>query len=79
MKKVNYLDVMYSFNDGTYRPYQKPDNIMLQYIHVESNHHPNIMKQITKIIQKIPSQLSSNEESFDEAKLQKSVYQKKLK
>ena len=52
---------------------------MLQYIDVESNHPPNIMKQITKTIQKIPSQLSSNEESFDEAKLQKSVYEQKLK
>ena len=35
MKIGNYLDVTFNLNDGTYRPYQKPDNI-IQYIHVES-------------------------------------------
>ena len=45
MKVVNYLDVTFNLDDGTYRPYQKPDNI-IQYIHVESNHPPNIIKQI---------------------------------
>ena len=51
MKVVNYLDVTFNLNDGTYRPYQKPDNIM-QYIHVESNHPPNIIKQVSKTIEK---------------------------
>ena len=61
MKTVNYLDVTFNFNDGTERPYQKPHNI-IQYIHVESNHPPNIIKQIPKTIEKRLSQLSSNEE-----------------
>ena len=43
MKVVNYLDVTFNLNDGTYRPYHKTDNIIL-YIHVESNHPPNIIK-----------------------------------
>ena len=43
MKIVNYLDVTFHLNDSTYRPYQKLDNIM-QYIHVESNHPPNIIQ-----------------------------------
>ena len=60
MKIVNYLDVTFNLNDGTYRPYQKPDNI-IQYIHVESNHPPNIIKQIPKTIEKRLSQLSSSE------------------
>ena len=34
MKTVNYFDVTFNLNDGTYRPNQKPDNI-IQYIHVE--------------------------------------------
>ena len=51
MKVVNYLDVTFNLNDGTYRPYQKTDNI-IQYIHVESNHPPNIIKQIPKTIEK---------------------------
>ena len=53
MKEVNYLDVTFSLNDGTYQPYQKPDNI-IQYIHVESNHPPTIIKQNPKAIKKIP-------------------------
>ena len=62
MKIVNYLDVTFNLNDGTYRPYQKPDNI-IQYIHVESSHPPNIIKQIPKTIEKRLSQLSSSEEN----------------
>ena len=65
-KVVNYLDVIFNLNDGTYRTYQKPDNI-IQYIHVESNHPPNIIKQIPKTIEKCLSQLSSNEEIFNES------------
>ena len=85
MKVVNYLDVTFNLNDCTYRPYQKPDNI-IQYIHVGSNHPPNIIKQIPKTIEKRLSQLSSNEEMFNESappfyedKLHQSGYQQKLK
>ena len=53
MKIVNYLDITFNLNDGTYLPYQKPDNI-IQYIHVESNHPPNIIKQILKTTKKTP-------------------------
>ena len=63
MKTVNYLDVTFNFNDGTYRPYHKTDNIT-QCIYVESNHPPNIMKQIPKRIEKHLSQLSSNEKNI---------------
>ena len=65
MEVVNYLHVTFNLNDGTYRPYQKPDNI-IQYIFVESNHLPNIIKQIPKTIEKRFSQLASNEEIFNE-------------
>ena len=47
MKVGNYLHVTFNLNDDTYLPYQKPDNI-IQYIQVESNHPPNIIKQISK-------------------------------
>ena len=66
------------------RPYQKPDNI-IQYTHVESNHPPNIMKQIPKTIEKRLSHLSSNEDIFNESapfyedKVHESGYQQKLK
>ena len=47
MKIVNYLAVTFNLNDGTYRPYQKPDKI-IQYIHVESTYPPNIIKRFPK-------------------------------
>ena len=84
MKIVNYLDFTFNLNDGTYRPYQKPDNI-IQYINVKSYHPPNIIKQILKTIEKRLSQLSSNEEIFNELApfyediLHQSGYQQKLK
>ena len=80
MKVVNYLDVTFNLNGGTYQPYQNPANI-LQCIHVESNHPPNIIKQIPKN----SSQLSSNEEILNESarfyedKLHQSGYQQNLK
>ena len=54
-------------------------------MHVESNHPPNITKVVPKTIEKRLSQLSSNEEKFDESapfyedKLHQSGYQQKLK
>ena len=84
MKIVNYLDVTFDLNDGTCRPYQKSGNI-IQYIHVKSNHPPNIIKQIPKTIEKSLSQLSSSEEIFNDSapfyedKLYQSGYQQKLK
>ena len=40
MKIVNYLDVTLNLDDGSYRPYKKP-NEETNYIHVNSDHpHP---------------------------------------
>ena len=47
MKVGNYLHVTFNLNDDTYLPYQKPDNT-IRYIQAESNHPPNIIKQIPK-------------------------------
>ena len=44
---MKIVDVTFNLNNGTYRPYQKPDNT-IQDMHVESNHPPNIIKQIPK-------------------------------
>ena len=72
-------------NTRLHRPYQKPDKIIQNIQHAESNHPPNIIKQIPKTIEKRLSQLSSNEyifnesEPFYEDKLHQSGYQQKLK
>ena len=74
-KIVDYLDVTLNLNNGTYKPYCKPDN-KIQYINIESNHPPNIINQIPKTIEKRLSDLSSNETIFNAAV---PIYQKALK
>ena len=65
-KVVDFLDVTLNFKDGTYKPYQKPD-IKVSYINVQSNHPPNIIKQLPKTIEQRLSNDSSNETIFNEA------------
>ena len=83
-KIVNYLDVTLNLIDGSYKPYHKPDN-NIQYINIESNHPPNIIKQLPKTIEKRLSKLSSSEKIFNEStkfyeeKLKQSGYNVKLK
>ena len=45
LKVVDYLDATFSLNDGSYKPYKKPNDETL-YIHAKSNHPPNIIKQL---------------------------------
>ena len=65
-KVVNYLDVTFNLNDGTYKPYHKPDN-KITYINVQLNHSPNIIKQPPKTIEQRLSHNSSNVTIFNEA------------
>ena len=66
MKIVHYLDVTLNLNDGSYRPYKKP-NEETNYIHVNSNNPPSILKQLPMSIEKRLSSLSSSKEIFEEA------------
>ena len=59
-KIVDYLDIKLNLNDGTFQPYQKPDN-KLQYINAQSNHPHSVIKQIPKTIEKRLSDHSSNQ------------------
>ena len=43
MKIVNSVDVTLNLNDGSYRPYKKPD-LETNYVHVNSDHHPSVLK-----------------------------------
>ena len=43
MKVVNYLDVTFNVNNGTYKPYTKPKN-EIKDIHKNSNHSPNVIQ-----------------------------------
>ena len=61
MKTVNYLDFTLNLNDGSYRPYKKP-NEETNYIHVSSDHPSSILKQLAKSIEKQLSSLSLSKE-----------------
>ena len=45
LKIVDYLDVTLNLSEGSYKAFQKP-NSKISYIHRESNHPPNIIKQL---------------------------------
>ena len=83
LKIVDYLDITLNLNDGTYKPYRKPNDETL-YIHTKSNHPPNIIKQVPISIENRIRNLSSNKQIFDEAAnhyqeaLKKSGYNYKL-
>ena len=72
---VDFLDITMNLSNGTYKPYAKPDN-QLQYINTQSNHPPNVIKQIPRTIEQRLSDHSSNEEIFAQAKI---PYEKALK
>ena len=78
------MDISLNSNNWNYNPYYKPDN-QIVHIHKDSNHPPNIIKQIPKLIEKRISTISSNETTFNELKqihqkaLEKSGYQQTLK
>ena len=66
LKIVNYLDVTLNLNNGTFKPYHKPDDI-IQYINKESNHPPSIIEHLPASIEKRLSNNSSDEKIFKEA------------
>ena len=65
MKVVNYLDVTFNLNDGSYRSYRKPID-ETRYIHIHSDYPPSITKQFSRSIEKPLSQLSSSKDIFYE-------------
>ena len=79
LKEVDFLDVSLNLQNGTYRPYKKPNNKLL-YSNSLSNHSPNVIKQIPNSIQERLSKNLFNEEIFNTAKweytdvLKKSVF-----
>ena len=83
MKIVNQLDATLDLSTGSTKPYRKEDD-ETNYIHTESDHPPNIIRQLPISIEKRLSTLSSSEAIFQEAKghyqeaLERSGYTHKL-
>lgn len=72
--KVNFLDVTLDLQSGKHYPYTKEGNVPL-YVHKKSNHPPSILKNIPESINKRLSEISSDKESFENAK---DIYQDAL-
>ena len=66
-KVVDFLDITFNLNNGIYKPYKKPNDRLL-YINKSSNHPPQIINQLPKIISDRLSRNSSNKEVFNTAK-----------
>ena len=75
LKIVDFLDITFNLDNGTYRPYKKP-NYLLSYINKFSNHPPQIIYQLPKTINDWLSRNSSDEEVFSSSKHQ---YEKALR
>ena len=72
---VDFLDVRFDLKENTYKPYRKPNNNPI-YINKQSNHPPNIIKQLPTSIEKRISGISCNEEVFRSSK---EIYENALK
>ena len=68
LKRVDLLDVGFDLANNTYQPYGKPNNEPV-YIHKQSNHPPNILKELPKSINKQISDISCDDNVFNNAKL----------
>ena len=81
--QTDFLDPTFDLTSESFWPYRKP-NFNPQYIHTNSNHPPNIKKQLPNIIAKRLSQNSSNKSELEKAApdyekvLQKSGFNIKL-
>jgi hypothetical protein len=66
LKSVDFLDITMDLRNGKYKPYMKPNNTPL-YVHSESNHPPNIIKNIPESINRRLTTISSDETTFNHA------------
>ena len=64
---VHFLDVTLNLETGKHTPYRKPNDTPL-YINKNSNHPPNIIKQLPQMIQTRLSDFSSDTHEFNEVK-----------
>ena len=75
LKIVAFLDITFNLNNGTYRHYKKP-NDLLSYINKSSNHPPQIINRLPKTINERLSRNSSSGKVFNSSKQQ---YEKPLR
>ena len=66
LKVVNFLDITLNLNNGKYYSYRKPNDQPV-YIHKQSNHPPNIIKNLPDSISRRVSDISHDKEIFNQA------------
>ena len=66
LKTVDFLDVIFDLNKNIYKPFRKPNNSPI-YMNKNSNHPPNILKQLPNSIAKRISETSSSEQIFNKS------------
>ena len=66
LRTVNFLDVTFNLDTGKYYPYRKPNDRPL-YIHKNSNHPPQIIRNLPTAISKRVSGISSDQDVFSAA------------
>ena len=65
-KRVDFLDVIFDLEQETYEAYNKPQNVP-QYVHIQSNHPPSVIRNIPASVNKRLSKISSSENMFKKA------------
>ena len=73
--RTNFLDVTLDLETEHFQPFRKPNDVPCS-VHVDSNHPPQVIKQLPKMIEKRLSELSSNEAIFRNVA---PIYEKALK
>ena len=71
---ADFLDVQLNLKTNSYKAYMKPNNEPV-YINKNSNHPPQVLKELPKTIEKRISNISSSKEIFD---ISKPIYEKSL-
>ena len=74
LKITDFLDITLNLNTEKYYPYRKPNDTPL-YVNKNSNHPPNIIRQLPKMVNRRISDISFDKEEFDKSK---PLYQKAL-
>merc|ERR1712020_459526 len=64
---VNFLDIELNLTNFSYRPYTKPGNTLL-YVDAQSNHPPNIIRNIPNMISNRISKQCSDSTIFNESR-----------
>ena len=67
LSQVNFLDVTFDIKRDKYWPYKKPNDATL-YIHKDSNHPKNVIKELPKSVNKRLSTISSDRNVFEKNK-----------